>query len=59
MGELVDNKFNMTWQCAVTAQKANHDLGCIKSRAASRLTEVLLSLYSAVIRTHLEYCIQV
>ncbi|PKU48836.1 rna-directed dna polymerase from mobile element jockey-like [Limosa lapponica baueri] len=58
LGVLMDKQLNMSEQWAAAAKKTNRLLGCINKGITSRDKEVIIPLYSALVRPHLEYCVQ-
>ncbi|CAM5075408.1 unnamed protein product [Natator depressus] len=58
LGVLVDHRMTMSRQCDMAVRKANVVLGCIRRGISNRDKEVLVPLYKALVRSHLEYCVQ-
>ena len=49
---------NISEQCEIAASKGNQILGLIRRTITYKETHLIVPLYKAIIRTHLQYCIQ-
>ena len=58
VGVWVDGRLNRSQECALAAKRASRVLGCMKPSMASRLREVIVPLYTALVPPHLEFCVQ-
>ncbi|CAM4537532.1 unnamed protein product [Lepidochelys kempii] len=58
LGVTVEEKLDMSQQCALVAKKASGILGCISRGIASTSRDMIIPLYSTLVKPHLEYCVQ-
>ena len=58
LGVMVSSNFTPSVQCEAASAKALKALFSLRSVIVNRTSEVMLPLYSAIVRPHLEYCVQ-
>ena len=58
LGITVSADVTVSEQCGLAAAKANHILGLIGRNITYMKKTLIIPLYKAIVRPHLEYCIQ-
>lgn len=57
LGVMVDSKLSVREQCALVVKRANGMLRYLKKGVTRMSSEIVLPLYSSLLRACLEYCI--
>ena len=58
LGVTFSADMNVSEQCGVAASKVNKSLGLIRRTIMYKEKQLIVPLYKAIVRPHLEYCIQ-
>ena len=56
LGIIISENFKVHGQCVKAAKKGNQVLGLIKRTITCKNKEIIIKLYKALVRPHLEYC---
>jgi len=57
LGIMLSSDMKSVEQCMYAANRANRALGMIKRTIRNREPEIMVKLYKAIVRPHLEYCV--
>ena len=58
LGVAMNDNIKVSEQCRIAASKGNHFLGMIRRNITYQEKGLIVPLYKAIVRPHLEYCIQ-
>jgi hypothetical protein len=58
LGVIINQNLKVSQQCLTAAKKGNQILGLIYRTFSMRSKEIIVRLYKALVRPHLDYCIQ-
>ena len=58
LGVTMNANMKVSEQCRITASKGNQVLGMIRRNITYKENSLIVPLYKAIVRPHLEYCIQ-
>ena len=59
LGITISADMKVSEQCGIAASKGNQILGLIRRNITYKEKRLIILLYKAIVRPHLEYCIQV
>ena len=58
LGETVSVDMKVSEQCDIAASKCNQIIGLIRRNITYKEKELIITLYKAIVRPRLEYCLQ-